>query len=269
MKLLKATDISVKFEKSTILSGINFSMECGELVGLMGPNGAGKTTLLRTLSGVLPSNSKNIHFLGQGLAEISRKQLARNMAYLPQGNHSHWPISVDTLVMLGRLPHRSPWRGPSKNDHQIVAQALRVCDISQLADRAVDTLSGGERARVMLARALAVEPQLLLADEPVTGLDPGHQLDIMEKFAQLSHSGMGIVIVIHDLTLAARYCHRLLLLSEHKIIAQGKPSEVLSAENLARCFEIRAHIGSTQGSPFVVPIERCQLSNRELYHVKP
>lgn len=257
MTLLDAAGVSVRFGEVTILSGISFSMDAGELVGLIGPNGAGKTTLLRTLANLLPSNSEKIHFRGRPLSEISREQLARDIAYLPQGNESHWPISVDTLVMLGRLPHRSPWRRPSKTDREVVQQAMRACDVNQFANRSVDTLSGGERARVMLARVLAVEPRLLLVDEPVTGLDPGHQLDAMERFRQLSDSGIGVVIVIHDLTLAIRYCHRLVLLSEHKVIAQGKPSEVLSAENLARCFEIRAHIGSAEGHMFVVPIAKC------------
>lgn len=257
MKLLEATGLSVRFGETVILSEINFSMNAGELVGLIGPNGAGKTTLLRALSGLLPSNSDKLSFLSQPLSAISRKQLARDLAYLPQGNESHWAVTVDTLVMLGRLPHRNPWKGPSKKDRDTVQRALQACDVSQFAGRSVNTLSGGERARVMLARALAVEPRLLLADEPVTGFDPGHQLDVMERFRQLSDSGMGIAIVVHDLTLAARYCHRLVLLSEHKVIAQGKPCAVLSADNLARCFKIRAHIGTTEGHAFVVPIERC------------
>lgn len=257
MTLLDARGVSVKLGETAILTGVNFSINSGELVGLLGPNGAGKTTLLRTLSGLLPLNSENIHLLGKPLSAINRKQLARDMAYLPQNNESHWPISVETLVMLGRLPHRNLWRGPSKTDCKSVQRALKACDVSQFADRSINSLSGGEKTRVMLARALAVEPKLLLADEPVAGLDPGHQLEVMERFRRLSDSGMGIVIVIHDLTLAARYCHRLVLLNQSKIIAQGKPSEVLSAANLARCFAIRAHIGSTEDGVFVVPIERC------------
>lgn len=257
MNLLDATTLSVRFDGIEILSGVDFSIDSGELVGLIGPNGAGKTTLLRTLSGLLPYNLDKIRFLGQPLSVINRKQLARDLAYLPQGNESHWPVTVNTLVMFGRLPHGNPWRGPSKKDREIVQQALKACDVSQFAGRSLDTLSGGERARVMLARVLAVEPRLLLADEPVTGLDPAHQLDVMERFRQLSNLGMGIVIVVHDLTLAARYCHRLVMLSEHKVVAQGKPSEVLSAQNLARCFGIRAHTGSVAGQAFVVPIERC------------
>ncbi len=257
MKLLDASDLSVKYDGIEIFSGVDFTIDSGELVGLVGPNGAGKTTLLRTLAGLLPDNADKTHFLGQTLSAINRKQLACDLAYLPQGNESHWPVTVETLVMFGRLPHGNPWRGPSNKDHEIVQQTLQACDVSQFAKRAVDTLSGGERARVMLARVLAVEPRLLLADEPVTGLDPGHQLDVMERFRQLSDSGMGIVIVIHDLTLAARYCHRLVLLSEHKIVAQGRPTEVLSAKNLARCFDIRAHIGSVEGRAFVLPMERC------------
>jgi iron complex transport system ATP-binding protein len=259
MKLLEATGLSVKFGNKTILNNINFCMNEGEFIGLIGPNGSGKTTLLRTLSGILPENAKKIKILGRSLSDCNRKQLAQKLAYLPQGNESYWSITVESLVMLGRLPHRKPWQGPSDLDKKIVQQVLQDCDVSQFANSTVDTLSGGERARVFLSRALAVQPQLLLVDEPIAGLDPGHQLEVMQKFRQFSELGMGIVCVIHDLTLAARYCHKLIMLGEQKIISQGQPDQVLSSENLARCFNIRAHVGEVEGHAFVIPIARCQI----------
>ncbi len=257
MKLLEATGLSVKFGDRTILDNIGFRVGQGELVGLIGANGTGKTTLLRALAGMLPQHKKRVRFLGLSLSDYQPKQLAQKLAYLPQGNASHWSITAENLVMLGRLPHRKIWQGISELDRNIVQQVMQACDVSQFATHTMDTLSGGERARVFLSRALAVEPQLLLVDEPIAGLDPGHQIEVMNKFRQLSESGMGIVCVIHDLTLAARYCHTLVMLGEKKIIAQGTPEQVLSAENLACCFNIRAHISKVEGQTLVVPIALC------------
>ena len=258
MSLLEATGLSVKFGDRTILDNINFSVEKGEFIGLIGANGSGKTTLLRALSGILPKHKKKVKLLGLSLNNYPPKQLAQKLAYLPQGNESHWSITAENLVMLGRLPHQKPWQGTSESDHKIVQQVMQACDVSQFARHTVDNLSGGERARVFLSRALAVEPQLLLVDEPIAGLDPGHQLEVMNKFQQLSESGMGIVCVIHDLTLAARYCHKLVMLGEQKIIAQGQPKQVLSPENLASGFSIKAHISEVKGQALVVPIALCE-----------
>lgn len=256
MKLLEAVDLTVKYASKSILDKIDFSIEKGELIGLIGANGSGKTTLLKTLSGKLSANKQNIKFLGQKLSAYKQQQFARDLAYLPQGNESHWPISVNELVMLGRLPHRQPWRGASNKDKQIVKKALQDCDVIQFENRTIDTLSGGERSRVFLARALAVEPKLLLADEPIAGLDLGHQLEVMERFRKLSDSGMGIVTVIHDLTLAARYCHRLVLLGGQKVIAEGQPKDVLTDKNLANGFKIQAHIGEIEREMFIIPLKQ-------------
>ncbi|NOQ16925.1 MAG: ATP-binding cassette domain-containing protein [Methyloprofundus sp.] len=257
MKLLEATDISIQFGDRVILNNINFNIMQGEFVGLIGPNGCGKTSLLRTLAGLLPENANKVAILGQPLSDWQRQHLAQKLAYLPQGNESHWAVTVETLVMLGRLPHQKSWAEASDQDREIVLQALIACDVSQFATRTVDTLSGGERARVFLARALAVEPSLLLADEPIAGLDPGHQLEVMEKFRSLSASGMGIITVIHDLTLAMRYCDKLVMLGDRQIIAQGKPEQVLNTKNLAQCFHITAHVGSTHGINYIIPIAKC------------
>ncbi|SHE23782.1 ABC transporter ATP-binding protein [methanotrophic endosymbiont of Bathymodiolus puteoserpentis (Logatchev)] len=254
MKLLEARGISIRFGEREILNDIHFNLGKGELIGLIGPNGCGKTSLLRTLAGLLPTKAQQLAILGQDLAAWNPQHLAQKLAYLPQGNTSHWAVSVETLVMLGRLPHRKAWAARSQTDKDIVQQALQACDVAQFATRTVDTLSGGERARVFLARALAVQPALLLADEPIAGLDLGHQLDVMEKFRSLSNAGMGIVTVIHDLTLAMRYCDKLVMLGGHRIIAEGIPKQVLTAENLAQCFHITAHMGAIEEIDYLIPL---------------
>ncbi len=256
MTLLSAEAVSVSFGDAPILAGIDLKIATGEVVGLIGPNGAGKTTLLRAMAGLLPLKCGKVRFQNRCLHRMDRRVLARMLAYLPQGGDSHWAVTVEKLVMLGRLPHRSPWAAPSKADKAAVARALAVCDVARFGDRPVTQLSGGERARVLMARALAGEPEVLLADEPVAGLDPGHQLDVMARLRELAAAGAGIVVVMHDLTLAARFCDRLALLFGRQIAAEGCPTRVLSADTLARCYGVRAYRGSAEGGAIVVPLER-------------
>jgi iron complex transport system ATP-binding protein len=238
-----------------VFAGLNFSVKSGSMLILRGPNGAGKSTLIKAVAGLLPITSGDIKFSGQSFAEINRRQMAKKMAYLPQGHDIHWPMSVENLVMLGRLPHLTRWRKPSEKDWQVVRQALRDCDVEGFRRRPVNTLSGGEKARVLLARALAVQPALLLVDEPLAGLDPGHQLEIIGFLRQLAQSGMAVVIVMHDLSLAVRFCHRIVLLGERQILNQGRTEEVMTVDNIARCFNIKALTGCITKIPFVLPVE--------------
>jgi len=254
--LLSANSVSVSLAGAQVLEGVGLEIASGEVVGLIGPNGAGKTTLLRAMAGLLPLDGGAIHLKGEPLQQIARKVLARTLAYLPQSGGSHWAVTVETLVTLGRLAHRGPWAAPSDADRAAIAQALDACDVRQFGSRPITHLSGGERTRVLLARALAGEPQVLLADEPVAGLDPGHQLDVMTKLRELGASGAGVVVVMHDLTLAARFCDRLALLFDKRIAAEGHPAAVLSADTLARCYGVRAYHGTANGNTIVVPLER-------------
>lgn len=254
MTALTGNAITVALGSRPVLRAVDFALAPGELVGLIGPNGAGKTTLLRALAGLLPLDSGSVALDGSPLAAIERAARGRLLAYLPQGGQSHWAMPVASVVMMGRLPHLGPWRGPSDSDREAVTRALEACDVATLADRPVTQLSGGERARVLLARAMAVEPRVLLADEPVAGLDPAHQLDVMALLRGRARAGAGVVVVLHDLTLAGRYCDRLVLLHEGRVAAEGAPAAVLSPENLARCYGIRAHYGDAEGAAFVIPL---------------
>jgi len=176
---------------------------------------------------------------------------AREVAYLPQGREVHWPLSVRRLVELGRIPHLMPWQEPGEDDEKAVEDAMRDTDIFHLADRPVDHLAGGERSLALLARSLATKPSILLADEPVQGLDPSHSLQVMELFRKIARGGCGILAVLHDLTLAARFCDRLILLHRGGMIAQGGAEAVLSPENLARTYGIEAKYGEKEF--YVVP----------------
>jgi len=256
MSTLAAVNLTVALNGTSVLHGINFTAAACEILGVIGPNGAGKTTLLRALAGLIPRSDGKVYLDGKNLEAFALFERGRRIAYLDQDGASGWAVTVETLVGLGRLPHLVPWRGPTATDCDAVAHALEACDIAHLADRPVNRLSGGERARVLLARALAVEADFLLADEPLAGLDPAHCLQVIETLTQRVDSGTGIVMVIHDLTLAARYCQRLVLLHEGRVAAEGCPDEVLTPENLKAFYGIQAHAGQADGKPFIVPIAR-------------
>ncbi len=254
--MLQAAGIEVRIGDKTILGGIDAAVAAGELVGLIGPNGAGKTTLLRVLANLIPPTAGIARCDGRALGEYSSAEFARRVAYLAQGHTAHWPMSVEKLVRLGRLPHHRGWRGPGPDDDAIVEQAMAATDVVHLRGRTVGTLSGGERVRVMLARALAVEAPTLLVDEPVAALDPYHQLQVMEVLRATAHRGTAVVAVLHDLTLAARFCDRLLLLGHGRVLVEGNPADVLTGPNLAQAFHVTTLRGRHEGQDYVVPWSR-------------
>lgn len=253
MSLLTACSVSVALGGRTVLDQVDCEIRGGELVGLLGPNGAGKTTLLRTLAGLETARRGRVQLLQQPIGDYTPVDRARRLAYMPQGGQCHWPLSVGQVVALGRLPHRAPWGQIPASDRQAVQRAMIAADVAALADRPTTELSGGERTRVLLARALAVESQLLLVDEPTAGLDPAHQLAVMGVLKSRAQSGSGVVVVLHDLTLAARFCDRLVLLAEGRVVVEGAPRQVLTAEYLQRVYAIEAHHAHTQDGMLVVP----------------
>ncbi len=263
MNLLQTAALTLKIGEKTILKDIDFSITKGEIVGLMGPNGAGKSTLLKALAGLSNAHSGQVLIDDHPLHTLGRQVLAQKLAYLPQGHDVHWSMSVENLVMLGRLPHLKPWQRPSEKDWLIVRTILKKCDVSQFAQRGIQSLSGGERARVLLARALAVQPQILLADEPLAGLDPGHQLEIMSYLQQQANAGVAVIIVIHDLNLAKRFCHRVVLLGRQRVLDQGPVDDVMIADKIARCFSIQVVTGNIEQIPVVIPVESLGFNNAE------
>jgi len=221
-----------------IVDGVDLQLGPGELLGLIGPNGAGKSSLLRLLAGLLEADSGEVRLDQCLLADYGAGERARRIAWLPQQAEVHWPVSVEMLVGLGRSPHLGDRQGPGQGDRAIIEQVLRQTGLLGLRQRPFPTLSGGERARVLLARALVTQPQCLLADEPVAALDPAHQLDVMELLGDYCSRGMGSLVVLHDLALAARFCSRLVLLHQGRVLAAGPAAEVLTSANLARAYGI-------------------------------
>ncbi len=239
MSLLQANNISLSIGDTSILNAVNLELNAGELLGLIGPNGAGKSTLLRTMAGLTQLDSGSILLDDCNLLKMKPKARAHKIAYLAQDGPVHWPLIVERVIELGRLPHLDGWQQPSSQDMELINRIMQQTDVQHLRSRIFDTLSGGEAMRVLLARALVTEPMILLADEPVAALDPAHQLDVMQLLQDHCNAGGAAVVVLHDLALASHFCHRLQLLDSGRTVAVGNPAAVLSKEHLGEVYGIR------------------------------
>lgn len=237
-----AKSLKTKLSGRTVLHGIDIEVAPGSVVGLLGPNGAGKSTLLRALAGQILS--EGVVGLGErSLASLSLAERGRLIAYLPQERTIGWPLSVEKLVGLGRLPWRAFGKGLSAGDIAFCRAAMEEMDVAHLADRPATELSGGEQARVLAARAIAQDTPVLLADEPASGLDPAHQMTMMAALRRLAAGKRRAVLVsLHDLTLAARWCDRIVMLKDGAVAAEGTPAETMTAETLRAVFGITAWI---------------------------
>jgi iron complex transport system ATP-binding protein len=251
--LLTARGVSVTLAGRLVLSEVSLSLSAGHLVALVGPNGAGKTTLLRALLGLLPSRG-DIHVQGDALAGLSLRERAKRFAYLPQGHVVHWPLAARDIVALGRYPHGAtdPAR-LSPKDTEAVLRAMQAVDVMEFSERLVTELSGGERSRVALARVLAVEAQVILADEPTASLDPRHQIDVMKNLRATADKGVLVIVVTHDLGLAARFADHVLVLREGQLVSQGAPADALSEAVMADVFRISAYRAEYQREAVIVP----------------
>jgi iron complex transport system ATP-binding protein len=256
MVTLKVEGLSVELGRRRVVERVSAEFVGGDLVGVIGPNGAGKSTLVRAMLGLVSPSEGTVTIDEREIARLSPRERAKALAYLPQGQTLHWPLAVERLVALGRLPHLAPLSRIGPEDRAAVAEAMARADVGHLAGRTATELSGGERARVMLARALAVGAAGLVVDEPLASLDPGHQIDVMELLRREAQGGALVIAVLHDLTMAARYCDRLVLMDGGKLVAAGTPREVLTAERLRAVYGISAMMDMSGASPMVVPLQR-------------
>ena len=245
---LRVENLSVRLRGRAILTDVNLSVGPQDCVGLIGPNGAGKTTLLRAILGLVPHDGHS------SLAALSPDARGRACAWMPQSRDIAWPVTVETLVALGRTPHLRGLGALTDADRRHVDAALTTMGLDALRHRTATRLSGGEQAMALIARALAQDTRLLMADEPIAGLDPANQISTMQVFADLARKGHGVIVSMHDLGLAARHCTRLILLGEGGIAADGPPAEVLTPGNLARIFHVSAHYAQTPQGPVFQPM---------------
>jgi iron complex transport system ATP-binding protein len=250
---LTAQGVNVKLSGRTVLNDISLALSSGHLVALVGPNGAGKTTLLRALAGLVPSDGV-IHVGGDALSSLRLSERARRFAYLPQGHIVHWPLPARDIVALGRYPHGAT--DPARltlRDTEAVLRAMQATDVVEFSARRVTELSGGERSRVALARVFAVEAPVILADEPTASLDPRHQIDVMKNLRSAADKGTLVIVVTHDLGLAARFADTILVLSEGRLVSQGAPREALSEQIMGEVFRISAYRAEYRREAVIVP----------------
>jgi iron complex transport system ATP-binding protein len=246
-------EITVELGDRRVVGPVSLEVRAGEVVGLLGPNGAGKSTLLRALAGLAPYRG-SATLDGPEIAAMTDAVRARQIAYLPQARTVGWAITVERMVDLGRLPWRRFGSVATDGDRAIVAQAMRLTDVAALAERTATEISGGEQARALAARAIAQDTPLLLADEPAAGLDPAHQIAMMNAFRSLTMKGKTVFVSLHDLTLAARWCDRLVMLDAGMIVAEGAPVDVLTPDMLRRVFGVEALVTRVSGGLAVAPV---------------
>ena len=258
MSLMTLYKLSVFHGDCPVVDNVTLALEPGDFLGLIGPNGAGKTTLMRAALGILE------HEGSSSLTALSQSDRAKQAAWLPQIREIAWGLSVRDLVGLGRLPF-----GPiQKNDAHVEAAIIKM-DLGAFSDRIATQLSGGEQARVLIARALAQDTPILMADEPTASLDPANQISTLKIFSDLAQDGKGIMSSIHDLGLAVRYCTKLALLDRGKLVAFGSADEVLTPDNLQTVFSIEAHYEKTKEGVIFQPLSVLKKSNKNLLRETP
>ena len=253
--LLEASGIHVELGGQAILRDVEVTVRRGEVVGLVGPNGAGKSTLLRVVTGMLRPSAGAVAIEGDALGTLARRELAMRVAVVQQLPEAPPTMRVRDLVLLGRHPHLGLLARESRHDFDVVAEAMRRAGCDRFADRELGSLSGGERRRAFIARALAQEATLLLLDEPTSNLDAQAQVEILELVAELAAGGSGVLLIVHDLTLAAAYCDRVVLLDRGEVVAEGPPFDVVTAEHVQRVYGSGVTVlpHPVSGAPVVIP----------------
>ncbi len=250
---LVVRDLHAAYDGHPVLRGVTLALRRGEVLGVVGPNGAGKSTLLRVITRLLPATRGRVYLAGRDVGRLSRGALARSVAVVPQGAVLPAGYRVEALVAMGRTPHLGLWRAPGEDDRRAVEGALTATGLLELRERPVEALSGGERQRVLLARALAQDPDVLLLDEPTSHLDLRFQAEVLRITRREAARGRSALVVLHDLNLAARACDRVAVVRGGRVVACGTPGEVLTAGLIASVYGAAVEVLASASGPVVVP----------------
>ena len=254
---LRVRDVRVVLGARVVLDGVDAVLKPGRITAILGPNGAGKTTFLKVLAALIVPETGRVELDGRSIAALPPRERARLIGYLPQDARAHWSMTVREVVALGRVPHRSPFAALGDDDRKAIENVMEATETARFSDRPIDTLSGGERARVLLARALAGEPSWLLADEPLASLDPAHQYDMLDRLRSVATAGRGVAIVMHDLLLAGRIADDIILLKDGVIVSAGSAAAVLTQATLRAVFDIHVAVSrDPNGRPICIPTGR-------------
>ncbi|MFM7028665.1 MAG: ABC transporter ATP-binding protein [Chakrabartia sp.] len=251
--MIRVTDLTLRLGPQLVLHKASLDLVPGRITVLLGPNGAGKSSLLRALAGLITPEAGTITLNNKPLDQLSLEARARQIGYLPQNGTPAWAITVRDLVGLGRLPYRGRFAAPTPDDAAAIAQALDATDLTTLADRPVDALSGGELARAKFARVLAGESDWILADEPLANLDPAHQRDVLALLRRAAASGKGVVTVLHQLSAAAQIADDVVMLRAGRCLAAGPAARTMTGENLSQAFDMPLEVVDLGGRRIILP----------------
>ncbi|WP_321416847.1 ABC transporter ATP-binding protein [uncultured Desulfobacter sp.] len=250
--MLQVDALSFGYKKRTILTDISLNVHKGQMVSIVGPNGTGKTTLIKCLAGIQRPRGGSILINGKDAFGMHRREHARCVGYVPQSSPSKFPIIVFEAVLMGRRPYIT-WK-PTQIDFEKTAQVIESMNLKDIALRDFDKLSGGQKQKVMLARAIAQDTDVLLLDEPTSNLDLKHQLEVLEMISSLVETNqMAAVLAMHDLNLASRFSHRMVMMKEGQVLCSGTPSEVMTPENISTVYGIHAVVSQNEGHPYILP----------------
>jgi len=255
--IMTLRNVGVRYGRIQALKGISLTVNAGEILGILGPNGSGKSTLLKIMDGILIPQEGEILIKDRPFSDFGRSHLAREVAMVAQESHFRFSFSTLEVVLMGRFPHLKRLQFESKKDMRVAFEALRATHTTPLADRSIHELSGGEKQRVLIARALAQEPKIVLLDEPTSFLDLKFKREIFQLISTLSlEKGLSVVMVSHDIDLAAQYCHRLMMLKDGSIYDMGEPAQVITASNVEEVYECPVLVDKNPitGTPRVIPL---------------
>lgn len=252
--MIRVHNVNVSYDGILALDGLSLSVANGEFAGLIGPNGCGKSTLVRVVSGIIKPDEGSVELNDKPLSEMSRNEIARTVAVVPQESHFFLDFSCLDIVLMGRNPYLRRFQAETEKDYEVTLDAMSVTDTTHLRERGINEISGGEKQRIVIARALAQRPRVLLLDEPTAHLDIDHEIEIFDLLKRLNREGLTIIVVSHDLNLAAEFCGRILLMVKGKVAAEGRPEDVIAPQVLKSVYGSRIVVEKNPktGAPHVL-----------------